>query len=142
MDAKGRMALPALYRDALLSDCEGQLVVTVSLTDKCLMIFPQPEWDERAVKIRALPTLNPRTRGVQRLLLGHAREVEMDASGRILIPPELRSFAELEKKLMLVGLGHRFELWGADRWNTDRDDWFAAEAQATDIPEELKTLSL
>ena len=144
MDAKGRMALPALYRDTLLADCEGKLVITISTTDKCLMIYPRPEWDERAIKLRALPTLNARTRRVQRLLLGHAREVEMDASGRIPLSPELRSFAQLEKKLMLVGLGHRFELWAADRWDRDRDDWIDEEAEATetDMPDELKTLSL
>ena len=142
MDAKGRMAMPARYRDVLLADCEGRLVVTIDVTDKCLLIYPLPEWEEQEDKIRALPTLNPATRRMQRLLIGHARDLELDGNGRILIPPELRTFADLEKKVTLVGQGHRFELWSLESWNHHRDIWLGEEARATEIPPEIQSFSL
>lgn len=142
MDAKGRMAMPVRHKDALLAGCEGRLVVTIDISDKCLMIYPLPEWEDQENKIRALPTLNAATRRMQRLLIGHARDVEMDANGRVLIPPELRSFAELEKKVVVVGQGHRLELWNAERWNTQRDIWLGEEARQLDFPVDIQSISL
>ncbi len=142
MDAKGRMAMPVRHKDALLADCEGRLVVTIDISDKCLMIYPLPEWEEQENKIRALPTLNPATRRMQRLLIGHARDVEMDANGRVLIPPELRSYAELEKKVTVVGQGHRLELWSSESWNAQRDIWLGEEAGQLDFPDDIQSISL
>jgi MraZ protein len=142
MDAKGRMAIPARYKDALVADCEGCLVVTIDVTDKCLLVYPLPEWAKKEDEIRVLSTLNATNRRMQRLLIGHARDLEMDATGRILIPPELRSFAELEKKVTLVGQGHRLELWNTDNWNEQREGWLNEEAADMAIPVELQTLSL
>ncbi|PCH51254.1 MAG: cell division/cell wall cluster transcriptional repressor MraZ [Cellvibrionales bacterium] len=142
MDAKGRMAIPARYKDALAADCEGCLVVTIDVADKCLLVYPLPEWVKKEDEIRVLSTLNATSRRMQRLLIGHARDLEMDASGRILIPPELRTFAELEKKVTLVGQGHRLELWNTDNWNKQRDAWLDEEVSEMELPAELKTLSL
>lgn len=142
LDTKGRMAIPARYRDALMSECSGCLVATIDIQDKCLFIYPMPHWEKIEEQISALPTFNPSTRRLQRLLIGHAREVEMDGNGRILVPPELRTYAELDKKAMLVGQGHRFELWGLDSWNSHRDSWLEEAAGELSIPDEMQSLSL
>lgn len=142
MDAKGRMAIPARYKDVLAADCDGRLVVTIDVTDKCLLVYPLPEWEKKEDEIRVLSTLNATSRRMQRLLIGHARDLDMDATGRILIPPELRAFAELEKKVTLVGQGHRLELWNSLSWNNQREVWLNEEAGEMDIPAELQTLSL
>ncbi len=142
MDAKGRMAVPVRYRDALMSLCGGALVATIEIQEKCLLIYPLSKWQEIEAQIAALPTFNPETRRIQRLLIGHARELELDGNGRVLMPPELRAYAGLEKKVMLVGQSHRFELWDTERWNTRRDEWLQEAAGELVIPEEMQSLSL
>ncbi len=142
MDAKGRMAIPARYRDALAASCDNCLIATIDIQDRCLFIYPMPEWEKIEAQIASLPTFNPTTRKLQRLLIGHAREIEMDANGRVLIPPELRQYAELEKKVMLVGQSHRFELWSMESWNRGREEWLADTAEGLEIPEEMQSLSL
>jgi len=142
MDAKGRMAIPARYRDALASVCDSRLIATIDIQDKCLLIYPLPEWEKIEAKIASLPTFNPTTRKMQRLLIGHARELELDGNGRVLISTELRQYAQLEKKVVLVGQSHRFELWGLDNWNTSRGEWLAETSGDLTIPEEMQSLSL
>ncbi|MEH6542335.1 MAG: division/cell wall cluster transcriptional repressor MraZ [Porticoccaceae bacterium] len=142
IDAKGRMAVPVRYRDGLLALCEGVLVATIDIQDKCLLIYPMPKWQEIETKIASLSTFNKESRRVQRLLVGHAREIELDSNGRVLIPPELRAYAGLEKKVILVGQSHRFELWSADSWDTNREEWLEQAAGEVVIPEEMQSLSL
>lgn len=142
LDAKGRMAIPARYRDTLMDQCGGQLVATIDIQDKCLFIYPLPEWEKIEEQISSLPTFNPTTRRLQRLLIGHARELELDGSGRVLVPPELRSYAQIDKKTMLVGQGRRFELWDLDNWNGQRDAWLEEAANELSIPDEMLQLSL
>ena len=142
MDAKGRMAVPARYRDALAAGCDGQLVATIDIEDRCLFLYPLPAWQEIEAQISKLPTFNPDTRRLQRLLIGHARELEMDSNGRVLIPPELRTYAGLDKEIVLVGQGHRFELWSTDSWNARREQWLAEAAGGRAIPAEMQSLSL
>jgi MraZ protein len=142
MDAKGRLAVPSRYRDALLTAAEGQLVATIDFEDPCLIIYPLPAWRDIEVQLARLPTFNPDARRVQRLLIGHARELELDGSGRLLIPPELRAYAGLEKAVVLVGQVHRFELWSAEHWNASREQWLAAAAGGQSLPAELQNLSL
>ena len=90
-----------------------------------------------------LPTLNSTSRRLQRLMVGHAAELEMDSHGRILIPKELREFAKLEKKAMLVGQGNKFEIWNYDDWNVGREKWLTTkQADLSELPVELETLSL
>ncbi len=142
MDAKGRMAVPARYRDALAAGCDGQLVATIDIEDRCLFVYPLPAWQKIEAQIAKLPTFNPDTRRLQRLLIGHARELEIDNSGRVLIPPELRAYAGLDKEVVLVGQGHRFELWSTDSWNARREQWLAEAAGGRAIPAEMQSLSL
>ena len=136
------MAMPVRYRDDLKVQADGCLVVTIDVHDKCLLIYPRLEWDGLEEQIRALPTFNPKTRRLQRLLIGHARDLELDGNGRVLIPPELRDYAELQKKVMLVGQGHRLELWNFESWNDQREIWLNEAADELDIPAEMQSLSL
>jgi MraZ protein len=142
MDAKGRMAIPARYRDALAAGCDGQLVATIDIEDRCLFLYPLPAWREIEAQIAKLPTFNPDTRRLQRLLIGHARELEIDSNGRVLIPPELRTYAGLDKEVVLVGQGHRFELWSTASWAAAREQWLVEAAGGRAIPAEMQSLSL
>jgi MraZ protein len=140
LDAKGRLAVPARYRERLIERCQGQLVVTVD-SDHCLLIYPLPEWEEVEHKLARLPSLNPRARQLQRLLLGHATEVELDAAGRVLLPTPLREFAGLARDVMLIGQANKFELWDAERWQTKRESWLNAAGDTTPLIAELESLS-
>ncbi len=122
LDVKGRLAIPTKYRDALRESCESCLVVTVD-RDRCLLLYPRPEWLEIERKLTNLPSFNKKVRAMQRLYIGNAQEVEMDAQGRILVPPELRKFASLEKHVALVGQGNKFEIWSEDVWDSQCEDW-------------------
>ncbi|MFA7094897.1 MAG: division/cell wall cluster transcriptional repressor MraZ [Gammaproteobacteria bacterium] len=142
LDAKGRMAMPARYRDRLMEICEGQLVITVD-RDHCLLLYPLPEWEEIERKLVRLPSLNKQARRLQRLLIGHATECELDSHGRILLPPPLREFARLDKRLVLIGQGNKFEIWDETAWNEQREVWLAEEGQEdAELPPELESLSL
>jgi MraZ protein len=136
------MAMPARYRDALMSQCNGSLVATIDIQDKCLLIYPMPQWEKIEEQISTLPNFNTSTRRLQRLLIGHARELDMDGNGRILVPPELRAYAEIDKRTMLVGQGHRFELWSLDSWSSHRGSWLEEAASELSIPDEMQSLSL
>jgi len=142
LDTKGRLAIPARYRDALMAQCQGSLVVTIDIKDKCLFIYPLPEWEKIENQIAALPTFNDTTRRLQRLLIGHARDVELDSSGRILVPPELRKHADIDKKAMLVGQRHRFELWSLDNWNSNCETWLEEATGELSVPDAMQSLSL
>ena len=136
------MAIPTRYRDRLRECCASQLVITVD-KDRCLLLYPEPEWAEIERKLEALPSFNKTARTFQRLYIGHAHEVEMDAQGRILLPPELRRFASLDKRVALVGQGKKFELWDEETWNGSRDKWLE-EVNLEDLErsEDLGSLSI
>ncbi|MFZ1099595.1 MAG: division/cell wall cluster transcriptional repressor MraZ [Steroidobacteraceae bacterium] len=141
LDNKGRMVMPTRYREQIQELAQGKLVVTVD-RDQCLLIYPLPEWEQIERKLMSLPTLNPTARRLQRLMVGHATDLPLDGHGRVLLPPELREFAQLARHGMLVGQGNRFELWDEVRWNERRDLWLQNEETATDLPSELESLSL
>ncbi|GAB0152278.1 division/cell wall cluster transcriptional repressor MraZ [Marinobacterium sp. BA1] len=141
LDAKGRMALPARYRESVHSHCDGRMVVTIDTEDKCLLLYPQPEWDEIQARIDALPSFNKAVRRIQRLLTGHATDLELDANGRMLLPAPLREYAQLDKKIVLLGQGNKFEIWSEGLWNSTRDEYLQAD-EDEEIPQELQSLSL
>jgi MraZ protein len=142
LDAKGRMAMPARYRERLLESCGGRLVVTVD-RDHCLLVYPLPEWEIIEAKLIQLPSLNKQARLLQRLLIGHATELEMDAQGRILLPAMLRDFAGLDKKAVLIGQGKKLEIWDEDTWSQSQEEWVAlVQADEGDLPAALEDLSL
>lgn len=143
LDAKGRMAVPARYRDRLQAESEGRVVVTVD-RDGCLLIYPLGEWEVIERELVKLPTLNKQARRLQRLLIGHATECEFDGQGRILVPGPLREFAGIDRHVVLIGQGNKFELWDEDTWNERRAAWMAAdeEDEGLELPAALETLSL
>jgi MraZ protein len=141
LDSKGRMVMPTRYRERLQERCGGKLVITVD-KDQCLLIYPMPDWEEIERKLMKLPSLNPRSRRLQRLMVGHATEIELDGHGRVLLPPNLREFGALTRDAVLIGQGLHFELWDEARWNAWRDESLANEETATDLPAELESLSL
>lgn len=141
LDAKGRMALPTRYRDRFMSQYDGQLVVTVD-RDHCLLLYPLPEWEELERKLVRLPGLNKQARRLQRLLIGHATEMELDGNGRILLPPPLREFAGLDKRIVMIGQGNKFEIWNEALWAERRDQWLNEADEDDDLPGELASLSL
>ena len=137
MDAKGRMAIPTKIRELLASFCDGRIVVTAHTEERCLLVYPEDQWKEVKANLEALPNSNKKVRRVQRLVLGNASELEMDGNGRLLLPPTLREFASLDKKVMLVGLGEKAELWSEQSWNDMLD-----EADDEPMPDEMSNLSL
>lgn len=140
LDAKGRLAIPSRYRDALLEVCNGQVVVTID-RGYYLLIYPLPAWESIEHKLVNLPSLHPQVRELQRLLVGHATEVSMDSHGRVLLPPALREFARLERDVVLLGLMNKFELWDKSTWDARRESSLAGE-HGGGLPEELARLSL
>jgi len=134
--------MPSRYRDQLSEQSDGKLIVTVD-RDHCLLLYPLPEWEEIERKLVRLPSLNKQARRMQRLLIGHATDCDLDNNGRILLPPPLREFAGLEKRIVLIGQGNKFEIWDEDSWTTKRDDWLKeVDDDDLDLPDELESLSL
>lgn len=143
IDGKGRIAVPTRYRDALLAEDAGALVVTIDTEETCLLLYPVKEWQVIEINLQRLPSFNAQARRIQRLLIGHATDVEMDTSGRVLLPLPLREHAKLDKRAVLIGQGNKFEIWDEELWQAKRSKWLADEALGTDgLPDEMKTFSL
>lgn len=138
MDAKGRLAIPARVRDELVAECGGRLVITAHHQERCLLVYPEPQWQLLLPKIEALPNVSRRARLMQRLLIGYATPLEIDGNGRVLLPPTLRDYAGLEKELMLVGQGRKLELWSEQRWFA----WLDEASEDDELPEEALTLNV
>ena len=141
LDVKGRIAMPARYRERIRERSQGRLVVTID-RDECLLIYPTTDWEEIERKLMRLPTLNPQARRLQRLMVGHATDLELDSHGRVLVPPKLREYAGLTRQAMLIGQGSRFELWDELHWNERRESWLQAGDEPGELPAELEQLSL
>jgi len=125
IDQKGRVALPAKFRNKLASGC----VVTRGL-DKSLFIYPMEEWQKIASKLASLPLTSAKARAFTRLMLAGAMDVELDKQGRITIPGYLREFASIKKSVVVAGLFDRLEVWAEDAWKeyrkkTEKDEEFA-----------------
>ena len=134
--------MPARYRERLFEICGGRLVVTVD-RDHCLLVYPLPEWEIIESKLIELPSLNKQARLLQRLLIGHATELDMDAQGRILLPAMLREFAGLAKKAVLIGQGKKLEIWDEDTWAEKKDEWLeTVESDSGGLPAALEELSI
>jgi MraZ protein len=143
IDAKGRIAMPTRYRDRLQQDSHSCVVLTIDTDERCLLLYPVAAWEEIENKLAALPSFNPAARRIQRLLIGHATEAEIDSHGRILLPTLLREYAGLTKHAMLVGQGKKFELWDEAHWQQSRNKWLDEEScTEVNLPEEVKALSL
>lgn len=143
MDAKGRIALPVRYRELLQDVSDGRVVVTIDVDDRCLLLYPLQTWEEIQAELEALPNVNSAARRLQRLLIGHATDIDLDGSGRMLLPQMLRDYAQLSKKLVLLGQGKKLEIWAEEVWTERRDEWLAeTDAAAAQDVAGLQSISL
>lgn len=138
LDAKGRLAIPTKHRDALAGP-SGGIVVTVD-PSRCLLLYPRASWEPIQARLMALSSFDARMRGLQRLLVGHADDVDVDAAGRILVSPELRRYANLDRRVVLVGQGSKLELWDEAQWEVQTAQAIAFPADG--LPPELAGFSL
>jgi MraZ protein len=118
VDAKGRISLPARFRDVLLADKDARFVLTPALFDPCLHLYPMAAWEEFEQKVSELPSLDSNAVRFRRMYVSAAVECELDKAGRVLVPPHLRERAELDKSEALwAGMGRILELWSRSRWD-------------------------
>ena len=142
LDAKGRLAMPSRHREQLLQQSAGHLIVTIDTDYRCLLLYPLPEWEQIERKIESLSSFDPMSVRVKHLLIGHANDLEMDSSGRILLPQELRLHANLEKHICLIGQGKKLEIWNQESWAQQRETWISEPGAEGELPEKLRELAL
>lgn len=134
LDAKGRITVPARHRDVLLATAGGQLTITKHPKGTYLLVYPRPYWEELRKRLADLPE---EAAWWRRILISRAMDVEIDGSSRVLLSPELRVAAALNREVMLLGLGHYFELW--DRATLEQAE---SEVAAAPMPEAIKGFTL
>jgi MraZ protein len=118
-------------------------VLTLNPLDRCLWLYPLPEWESIDAKLQDLSDFDTQSRRTKQMMRGYATDCELDGQGRILIPETLRQFAGLEKHLVMLGQGNKFELWDETAWNLQRDAWLEQVGQGSGDPSEpLRRLSL
>ncbi len=143
LDAKGRMALPARLREAISERGDANLVVTIDTRERCLLLYPLTEWEVVQARLESLSNMRRNARLVQRLLIGHATDVELDGNGRLLLPAMLRDFAGLSKKLVLLGQGNKIEIWAEDLWQKRLEEWLDERAgEVLDDSDDFSDLSV
>ncbi len=117
LDSKGRIAIPKKYRSGIVESCESHMIVTCDPYENCLLLFPLEHWESTEADLQSLSNSNSLHRRLKRIMLAHATEVDMDTSGRLLMPPVLRERASLDKAVMLIGQGKTFQVWNENEWN-------------------------
>ena len=132
VDAKGRMAIPAKFREPL-----GLRAVVTRGIDPCLALYPMPAWDQLAGQVNALSIADADARAFKRLVFGEAADVDLDAQGRILLPPELRRYAGIEREVVVVGVHGSIEVWSPARWEAVNA---AVDENAPDFASRLSAL--
>ncbi|CDG99649.1 division/cell wall cluster transcriptional repressor MraZ [Xenorhabdus bovienii] len=143
LDSKGRLTVPARYREMLNEESKGQMVCTIDLHQPCLLLYTLPEWEIIEEKLSRLSSMNLAERRVQRLLLGHASECQIDSAGRLLLANTLRQHAGLTKEVMLVGQFNKFELWDEQTWYQQvQNDIEAEQSTQEPLSARLQDLSL
>jgi MraZ protein len=148
LDGKGRMSVPARYRERLAALCGGHVVLTADPTNGCLLLYPYPEWEVIERQINGLPGMDPVSRQLKMLVVGSAEEMDLDSAGRVLVPPLLRKYARLEKEVVMVGQGNKFAVWSEASWQAlfeqaaQLPEMLNAAMQSGTLPEELKGFSL
>ena len=139
IDGKGRFAIPTRYRESL----GEHVVVTIDTEEPCLLLYPAKIWQVIEDNLQRLPSFNPQARRIQRLLIGHATDIECDGNNRLLLPQLLRDYACLDKQVVMIGQGNKFELWDETHWQTRRTEWLNEETPADlGLPDEMKTFFL
>ena len=140
LDEKGRIAVPTRLRPGLVEESGGSVVITVSPAERCLSLYTLNNWVVVEAKLTKLPSMDPQARRLRRLLIGHAHDCGMDRGGRILLPAPLREFAFIEKQVVLVGQGDKFEIWSEDNWLEHRDSLLVEDINQEQMSAELLSL--
>ena len=143
IDNKGRLAVPSRYRELISVQAENSLVITLNPLDRSLWLYPLPEWDVIEDKLASLSDFDKQSRRTKQMMRGYATDCQLDSQGRILIPKELRSYADLTKQAVILGQGNKFEIWNEKAWEAQRDEWLETVGDdSQDTPESLQSLSL
>jgi len=143
LDVKGRLAIPRRYRELLVEICNNALVLTLNPLDRCLWLYPLPEWEIIESKLQALSDFDRQGRRTKQIMRGYATDCELDKHGRILLPQKVREFAGLEKSVVFLGQGNKFEVWDETHWDAQRDEWLhGIDEQSSEGSETLDGLSL
>ncbi len=138
IDVKGRLAIPSKYRASL--EGEGALVLTAH-PHRCLLLYPKENWQPVSAQLGALSSFNVSTAAVKRVMLGNATPITLDSSGRLLLPPSLRLYAQCEKLAYLVGLGTHFEIWSEAGW-AEQNNLASNVFSSGTLPDSLTELAL
>jgi MraZ protein len=146
IDAKGRLAIPAKYRDQLLIQNEESIVVTRDPQYPSLKIYPGSIWNSISSELQSMQGLDPIVRNLQWTILGNASVSSFDPKGRmlILLPSELREYAEIKiaEKVSFIGMGNKFEVWNDKNWEMRQTGGaLSTEILEVVLPEQLKTIS-
>ncbi|MGH8659384.1 MAG: division/cell wall cluster transcriptional repressor MraZ [Gammaproteobacteria bacterium] len=137
LDAKGRLAIPSRLREQLADMCQNQMVLTLNPLDRCLWLYPLPQWEIIDAKLGALSDFDKQSRRTKQMMWGHATECAYDSQGRILIPPVLRDFAGLKNRSTILGQRNKLEIWDDETWSRQREEWLDHLGKETGEPSEL-----
>ena len=132
LDGKGRLTIPTKYRNTITDQSNGSMVVTMDTEEKCLLLYPSTIWATIEKRINDLPSFSKNHRRIQRILIGHAEDLDLDSAGRILLSKPLRLAADMTKKITLIGQGEKFEIWNEDTWNTKVNNWRSEETDESE----------
>jgi len=132
LDGKGRLTIPTKYRNSIMDQSNGSMVVTMDTEEKCLLLYPSNIWSSIEKKINDLPSFSKNHRRIQRILVGHAEDLDIDSAGRILLSKPLRLATEMTKKITLIGQGQKFEIWSEEIWNSKVNNWRAEETDESE----------
>lgn len=123
LDDRGRFAMPTRYREELQKRSAGEVVIAVDVDSVCLVIYPKPNYDALAEQVQALDSAEPATRALQRKVIGLKADGVLDGNGRVMVPSELRDYANIDRKALLLGQMDRLELWSEPEWETVKRAW-------------------
>lgn len=143
LDSKGRLAVPSRFRERLRGTAGGCLVQTISPLDRVVRLYPLSEWELVEARLVGLSDFDKQGRRTKQMMLGHATECRLDAHGRILVQPELRDYAGLNKEAVILGQGNKFEIWSRQAWGEQREDYLDSVGAEESAPSAaLQSLSL
>ena len=143
IDSKGRLAIPSRYRGRLSSETGGCLVLTLNPMDRSIWLYPLIEWEFIETKLAELSDFDKQDRRTKQMMRGYAADCQLDAQGRILIPQELRDYAQLKKQAVILGQGNKFEIWDENAWREQRDQWLEQIGNESGVlSDALSSLSL
>lgn len=142
LDAKGRVAIPSKYRQIFQDQAQNQLVVTVNPSDPGLWIYPLPAWLDAEKRLMELSSFKLDERRLKQLMMGYATDITLDGHGRMLLTPELREYAALDKQVMLVGQTTKFELWDEQAWREEFTSFRDRSGASETVSDKIDALNI